>query len=74
MADVDCGRQKVLSNQLSRIVNGVDTFAGEFPWMVSLKLRGSHFCGGALVSNSWIVTAAHCVYEYVIIALLFGTG
>jgi secreted trypsin-like serine protease len=63
VADVDCGQQKTSDNRLMRIVNGVDTFVGEFPWMVSFKLRGSHFCGGTLVSKNWVLTAAHCVHE-----------
>lgn len=35
------------------------------PWMVSLQFRGqsgwSHFCGGTLVRNRSVMTAAHCI-------------
>ncbi|TRY85707.1 hypothetical protein DNTS_013250 [Danionella cerebrum] len=28
--------------------------------LVSLKIRGSHFCAAAILSNHWLLTAAHC--------------
>lgn len=58
-----CGRR----GSGSRIVNGVDGGHGEFPWLISLrKNRGRgfrHVCGGSLITNKWILTAAHCVLE-----------
>jgi secreted trypsin-like serine protease len=38
--------------------------AGEpYPFMVSLQKKkdGSHFCGGAVITTTWLLTARHCV-------------
>ncbi|XP_027474678.1 chymotrypsinogen B isoform X2 [Zalophus californianus] len=46
---------------LSRIVNGEEVVPGSWPWQVSLQdSTGFHFCGGSLISEDWVVTAAHC--------------
>ncbi|XP_004744525.1 chymotrypsin-like protease CTRL-1 [Mustela nigripes] len=52
---------KPLLSSSQRIVNGENAVPGSWPWQVSLQDRsGFHFCGGSLISQSWVVTAAHC--------------
>ncbi|XP_075985846.1 vitellin-degrading protease-like [Anticarsia gemmatalis] len=44
-----------------RIVGGEDVDIMEAPYQVSLVRRGRHTCGGAIVANDIVVTAAHCI-------------
>uniref|UniRef100_A0A3Q2DZV4 Coagulation factor IX n=1 Tax=Cyprinodon variegatus TaxID=28743 RepID=A0A3Q2DZV4_CYPVA len=48
-----------------RIVGGRVVTPGEIPWQVGLIANpsGLLFCGGSILSERWIVTAAHCLVE-----------
>ncbi|XP_060028563.1 brain-specific serine protease 4 isoform X2 [Erinaceus europaeus] len=51
-----CGKRQ----QLNRIVGGEDSSDAEWPWVVSIRKNGTHHCAGSLLTNRWVVTAAHC--------------
>ena len=45
---------------VTRIVNGEEAGKSTWSWAVSISIRGSP-CGGSILTESWIITAAHCV-------------
>lgn len=60
MCFADCGRRQF---SMDRIVGGQDASLGKWPWQVSLRYDGTHLCGGSIISNEWVITAAHCFPE-----------
>ncbi|KAF6096417.1 serine protease 55 [Phyllostomus discolor] len=61
----ECGKRPVFEAgpQYSRIIEGKEAKVGEFPWLVSIQAGNEHFCGGTIIDEWWIVTAAHCVHS-----------
>ena len=55
----DCGTTSVNI----RIVGGMKAKLGQFPWSVLILGSGKPFCGGALLNEKWILSAAHCFKE-----------
>ncbi|KAH8279228.1 hypothetical protein KR026_004322 [Drosophila bipectinata] len=43
-----------------RIVGGEVTTIEEFPYQVSVQYKGQHICGGSIIGEHFLLTAAHC--------------
>uniref|UniRef100_A0A1Y9J0J4 trypsin n=1 Tax=Anopheles quadriannulatus TaxID=34691 RepID=A0A1Y9J0J4_ANOQN len=43
-----------------RVVGGFQIDVSDAPYQVSLQYFNSHRCGGSVLDNKWVLTAAHC--------------
>ncbi|EFN88482.1 Chymotrypsin-1 [Harpegnathos saltator] len=55
---LECAAQGSL---IPQIVGGKDAEIGKYPYQVSLRLFGDHMCGGSVIDENNILTAAHCI-------------
>ncbi|CAO1366364.1 unnamed protein product [Diamesa serratosioi] len=47
-----------------KIVGGFPIDISEIPYQISLRLSGSHICGGSIIAARVILTAAHCTISF----------
>jgi len=60
----DCYCGLVKRKLTTTIVGGQETGVNEYPWQILLNTRRGwrvYTCGGSLISDQWVLTAAHCV-------------
>ncbi|XP_069044035.1 uncharacterized protein [Lepisosteus oculatus] len=59
IAPNECGKAPLSP----RIVGGDSAPEGSWPWQASLYYNGQHTCGGSLINQQWVLTAARCFYR-----------
>merc|ERR1712002_1427714 len=52
--DCKCG----LAKRSTKIVMGIETEVNEYPWQAALLLNDNFQCGGSLISDMWVLSAA----------------
>jgi len=59
----ECGKSAIKLSSSFRIVGGNESKPGTWPWLVGLHGGPSEvfFCAGVLISQMWILSAAHCI-------------
>ncbi|XP_020283316.1 chymotrypsin-1-like [Pseudomyrmex gracilis] len=55
--------QQAYCDEPERIIGGDVATPGQFKYQASLQSFGEHICGGTIISDRHILTAAHCVVD-----------
>ena len=60
-----------LARSMAKIIGGQEIVPNSWPWMVKLHMKEGwanygfgHSCGGAILTDRWILSAAHCCADY----------
>jgi secreted trypsin-like serine protease len=60
--DRGCG---LSTKHFGKIIGGRPADPGEWPWMAAILVNNPNkaYCGGVLITDRHVLTAAHCVYQ-----------
>lgn len=67
---------KLVNENSERIINGYAARQGQFPYQVSLRILNAGrttYCGGSLISNNWVLSAAQCTRTFTQLTMRFGS-
>ncbi|XP_050544964.1 serine protease nudel-like [Daktulosphaira vitifoliae] len=64
----DSMKNSTLDDQIEsnrfRVVGGISSNPGAWPWLIAMYQDGIFHCGGVILNENWIISAAHCVHQY----------
>ncbi|XP_060597388.1 uncharacterized protein LOC132751247 [Ruditapes philippinarum] len=63
---IKLGNTKRKKRQL-KVSGGFETIKGMHPWQVTIQRKEeewSHLCGGTIINDKWILSAAHCFDDF----------
>ncbi|XP_053698574.1 trypsin-1-like [Sabethes cyaneus] len=52
-----------INSNSSRVIGGQEAEEHKYPWMVALYYKNKFTCGGSLINELYVLTAAHCVFN-----------
>ncbi|MDD1784204.1 serine protease [Enterovibrio sp. ZSDZ35] len=55
-----CSLPALAVDKSPNVVGGSDAVISDAPWQAFVKI-GNRFCGGVVIANTWVLTAAHCL-------------
>lgn len=64
----------VISSSAPRIIGGQTARPRQFPHQISIQYYDSHACGGSIINEYWILTAAHCIVPSMADGLVVKAG
>lgn len=56
-------RSHGVNDLAKKVVGGSFTIQYQWPWQADILRNGLHHCGGTLIYDQWVLTAAHCLTE-----------
>merc|ERR1712215_393773 len=64
----ECG----IPGPMENIVGGSEATPHSYPWMAALFVDDTWFCGATLISDEWVLTAAHCAHDATEMKVMLG--
>jgi len=58
----------------NKIVSNTEATKHSWPWQVQLRYNGGHYCGGSVIANGYVLSAAHCVFRKTVSQFSFRAG